>query len=93
MTASTHFSRNVVCQFADKEKNAWQALAAEAEATFFNISAASLTSKWHGEAEKLVRTLFQIATAMQPSIIFVGELSKDWQHNLVLLGDTEHCPV
>jgi spastin len=32
-----------------------KALASEAKATFFNISASSLTSKWHGEAEKLVR--------------------------------------
>src|SRR5262245_53708363 len=32
-----------------------KALAHEAQATFFNISASSLTSKWHGEAEKLVR--------------------------------------
>lgn len=31
-----------------------KALAREANATFFNISASSLTSKWHGEAEKLV---------------------------------------
>jgi hypothetical protein len=31
-----------------------QALAAESKATFFNISAASLTSKWVGEGEKLV---------------------------------------
>ncbi len=31
-----------------------KALASEARATFFNISASSLTSKWHGEAEKLV---------------------------------------
>ena len=31
-----------------------KALAHEAKSTFFNISASSLTSKWHGEAEKLV---------------------------------------
>ena len=34
-----------------------KALASEANATFFNISASSLTSKWHGEAEKLVKSL------------------------------------
>ena len=49
-----------------------QALAAEAKATFFNISASSLTSRWHGESEKLVRTLFKIASSMQPAIIFIG---------------------
>lgn len=42
-----------------------KALASEAEATFFNISASTLTSKWHGEAEKLVRALF--ASAFLPS--------------------------
>ena len=31
-----------------------KALAHEARATFFNITAQTLTSKWHGEAEKLV---------------------------------------
>ena len=36
-----------------------KALAREAQATFFNISASSLTSKWHGEAEKLVRSICQ----------------------------------
>ena len=53
-----------------------RALAAEAKATFFNISASSLTSKWHGEGEKLVRTLFAVATEMQPSIVFIGGLRR-----------------
>ncbi|KAL6783919.1 SPAST1 [Auxenochlorella protothecoides x Auxenochlorella symbiontica] len=51
-----------------------KALAHEAQATFFNISAASLTSKWHGEAEKLVRALFRVAAAAAPSIIFIDEI-------------------
>lgn len=49
-----------------------QALAHAAQATFFNISAASLTSKWHGDAEKMVRALFRVAARLQPSIIFIG---------------------
>ncbi len=35
-----------------------KALAHEAKATFFAISASSLTSKWVGEGEKLVRAFF-----------------------------------
>ncbi|KXZ44001.1 hypothetical protein GPECTOR_75g724 [Gonium pectorale] len=51
-----------------------KALAAESRATFFNISASSLTSKWVGDGEKLVRALFEEAAARQPSIIFLDEL-------------------
>ncbi|KAK9839964.1 hypothetical protein WJX74_001183 [Apatococcus lobatus] len=51
-----------------------KALAHEARATFFNITAQTLTSKWHGEAEKLVRVLFAMAAEMQPSIIFIDEI-------------------
>ncbi|CAD7698777.1 unnamed protein product [Ostreobium quekettii] len=51
-----------------------KALAAEANATFFNISASSLTSKWVGEGEKLVRTLFEVAHENQPAIIFIDEI-------------------
>ena len=51
-----------------------KAIASEAKATFFNISASSLTSKWIGESEKLVRILFSLATKHQPSVIFVDEI-------------------
>lgn len=51
-----------------------RALASASAATFFNISASSLTSKWHGEGEKMVRTLFTLARHLQPSIIFMDEV-------------------
>ncbi|XP_038877992.1 spastin isoform X1 [Benincasa hispida] len=51
-----------------------KAVASESEATFFNLSAASFTSKWLGESEKLVRTLFMVAKSRQPSVIFMDEI-------------------
>jgi spastin len=49
-----------------------KAVAHESRAKFFAISASSLTSKWVGESEKLVRALFAVAAELQPSIIFIG---------------------
>ncbi|XP_071454221.1 spastin isoform X2 [Hetaerina americana] len=51
-----------------------RAVATEVNATFFSISAASLTSKYVGEGEKLVRALFAVARELQPSIIFIDEV-------------------
>uniref|UniRef100_A0A1B6G657 microtubule-severing ATPase n=2 Tax=Cuerna arida TaxID=1464854 RepID=A0A1B6G657_9HEMI len=51
-----------------------RAVATACNATFFSISAASLTSKYVGEGEKLVRALFAVARELQPSIIFVDEV-------------------
>lgn len=51
-----------------------RAVATESKSTFFAISASSLTSKYLGESEKLVRALFTIAKSLAPSIIFVDEI-------------------
>ena len=51
-----------------------KAIAHESGATFFSISSSALTSKWMGEGEKLVRTLFAVASYRQPSTVFLDEV-------------------
>ena len=51
-----------------------KAIASECKSTFFNISASSLTSKYVGESEKTVKSLFKLAYQRQPSIIFIDEI-------------------
>ena len=61
-------------------------IAAQTKSTFFSITVSALNSKWVGEGEKMMRTLFAVARVRQPSVIFIDEIDS----LLKTRSDTEH---
>ncbi len=51
-----------------------KAIASLGQTAFFNVSASSLLSKYHGESEKLAATLFAMARHYSPAVIFFDEI-------------------
>jgi SpoVK/Ycf46/Vps4 family AAA+-type ATPase len=51
-----------------------KAVAHESGATFINLHISTLTEKWYGDSNKLVRAVFSLAKKLQPAIIFIDEI-------------------
>ncbi len=59
-------------------------------ATFFNVSASALLSKWFGESSRLISRLFSTARDRAPSLIFLDELDSLFRSRDASPSGAEH---
>jgi ATPase family AAA domain-containing protein 1 len=51
-----------------------KALAHESGACFINLHISTLTEKWYGDSNKLVKAVFSLARKLEPTIVFIDEI-------------------
>lgn len=51
-----------------------KAVATESGACFLNISISEINSKWFGDSEKIVSSIFKLAKKLSPCVIFIDEI-------------------
>lgn len=59
-----------------------KATAREAGMNFLYLDVSLLTDKWYGESQKLAGAVFSLAQKLQPCIIFIDEIGKNFNFNL-----------
>lgn len=58
-----------------------RALASQANARFFHVEASDISSKWYGESEQIVKSIFELANASnEKTIIFFDEIDSVAPH-------------
>lgn len=53
-------------------------LAAESGMVLLALTPSAVLSKWSGESEKMIRSVFATANTMQPAIVFIVRL-REWE--------------
>ena len=70
-----------------------EALANESGASFYTIRGPEIMSKYYGESENRLRTMFETAAKNSPSIIFLDEIDSIAPNRDAVYGEQEHRVV